>query len=275
MSPALTVANGKGGVGKTTTAVNLSDRLAAMGDAVACVDADQQGNATEALGLQDAYTVESHLGDVFDDNNPAEVSDLLREAAGDQSIDVVPAHRDLDEVESDIKEATFGALWLRNDVVEPLLETHDWVVIDAPPTIGPMSDSAIIGAQNLVVPLLMSEGSVSGLERLVTQQLQPIRKEIDLEIVAIVPNRLSGDNEEKRIIGQLEDSAFAEHLPDFARSTHFEDHKSPGPGIRKRAEIKRSLRDGVPLSTHDPRNEMIERYDQLAEHVRVEVSADA
>lgn len=274
MTPAVTVANGKGGVGKTTTAVNLADRLSARGESVALVDVDQQGNATESVGLADAYEEEPHLGHVFE--GTAELGDIVRAAAGENWIDVVPAHRDLDEVASNIKDSALGELKLRNEVVGALEESHDWVVIDAPPTIGPMSDSALIAAQNVVVPLLMSEGSVSGLERLVEQQLAPIRKEIDVEIVAIVPNRLSGDNEEKRIIDALESAPqFEPRLPAFARSDHFEDHKSPGPGIRKRAEIKRSQREGVPLSSYDPQNDMIERYDQLAEFVVEEVAAHA
>lgn len=266
MSGAVTVALGKGGVGKTTTAVNLTDRLAAMGFDAVLVDADQQGHATEAVGRAEAYTETPHLGHVFDGDDPTDVHDLLVDADGGE-FDVVPAHEDLDEVASEMKEAAFGRMRVRNKVVDPLLETHDWVVIDSPPEIGPLSDAAIIATQNAVIPMLMAEGSVSGLDRLVKQQLKPIREEIGVDIVSIVPNCLSGDNEEKRIIGDLEGGPFEEHLPDFARSEHFEDPKSPGPGIRKRAALKRSVRDGVPLSAYDPENDMIERYDQLAEMV--------
>lgn len=275
MTGAVSVALQKGGVGKTTVAVNLADRLAADGDDVVLVDVDQQGNATEAVGRRDAYTADAHLGDVFDDEPDVEAHDLLLEAAGETNFDVLPAHRDLDEVEAEIKDASWGPLWLRREVVEPLFETHDWVVIDTPPSIGPLSDSALIASRHVVVPLLMSESSVSGLERMVDQQLQPIRQEVDVDIAAIVPNRLAGDNEEKRIIGQLEESAFAQYLPEFARSTHFDDPESPGPGIRQRVQIKRAVREGVPLSTFDPDNDMLERYDDLAEVVRTEVSQDA
>lgn len=274
MSPAVSVALQKGGVGKTTTAVNLADRLAAMGEDVVLIDIDQQGNATEAVGQREAYVAERHLGHVFDDAE-TDAHDLLREAAGDTDFELLPAHKNLDQVETEIKEAALGSLWLRNRVVEPILETHDWVVIDSPPNIGPLSDSALIAAGNVVVPLLMSEASVSGLERMVKQQLKPIRGEVDVDIVAIVPNRLSGDNEEQRIIGQIEESSFVDHLPEFATSEHFDDPKSPGPGIRKRADIKRALREGVPLSTYDPDNDMLDRYDSLADHVRSEVSPDA
>lgn len=97
-----------------------------------------------------------------------------------------------------------------------------------------------------------------------TQQIQPLRQEFDLTILAIVPNDLSGDNEERRIIGDLENSSFAKHLPAFARSTHFDQNGSPGPGLRERIAFRRAYREGKPLAQYDPENDMLERLDELA-----------
>ncbi|GAB6880587.1 ParA family protein [Halorubrum gandharaense] len=262
MGRAVSVSLQKGGVGKTTLAINLADALAARGNEVALVDLDQQGNATEGVGLKDAYEgAEPNIGDVLKEDDPIEVGEVVHER---ESFDVVPAHVDLDETEERIRNATFGMLWVRRRVVEPLREEYDYVVIDSPPSLGPLSDASLIGAGNVVVPLLMSEPSVSGFERMWEHQFQPISQEVDLELLAIVPNDLSGNNEEKRIIEDLEESPFADRLPSFARSTEFDDADSPGPGIRHRIAFSRAWREGQTLREYDPDSDMVDRLDELA-----------
>lgn len=252
----------KGGVGKTTTAINVAERLANRGHDVLAIDLDQQGNFTEGVGLADAYTADAHVGDALADTEPVTVTDIIRQA---EWFDVLPAHRDLDDLAERMRSATFGELWIRNDVVDPLLgDQYDYVVIDAPPNLGPLADASLIATENVMIPLLMSEPSVAGFERMVRQQIQPLRKEIELEILAIVPNHLQGDNEERRIIGDLEDSEFAGKLPPFARSSEFDTSGSPGPGIRKRISLKRAWREGQPVAAYDPECDMLDRYDALA-----------
>ncbi|NHN49891.1 ParA family protein [Halostella sp. JP-L12] len=259
---AVSVALQKGGVGKTTIAINLAERLANRGHEVLLVDLDQQGNATEGVGLADAYEADTHLGHVFDDDDPTTLGDIVLAA---EEFDVVPANADLDEVENTIRSNTFGALWVRNEVVEPAVEGgYDFVVVDSPPDMGPLSDASLIATQNVIVPMRMSEQSASGFERMYTQQIGPIRKEMDLDVLAVVPNVLEGDNEEKRIIADLEESQFGDLLPEFARSDHFEDPSSPGPGIRKRVALKRAWRDGQTLASYDPESDMLDRLDELA-----------
>ncbi|WP_255171668.1 ParA family protein [Natrononativus amylolyticus] len=270
---AVSVALQKGGVGKTTIAINLAERLANRSNDVLLVDLDQQGNATEGVGLAEAYSSDRHLGDVLDDSSDTEPRDIIRSAG---SFDVLPSNEDLDSVENSIRSATFGELWIRNEVVDPMLEDgYDYVVVDSPPNLGPLADASLISTQNVIVPLRMSEPSVSGFERMYTQQIQPIRKEIDLDILAIVPNSLAGDNEEKRIIGDLERSEFGQYLPEFARAAHFDDPGSPGPGLRERIAFRRAWREGVPLAEHDPESDMLERLDELAAIVERGGVADA
>lgn len=259
---AVSVALQKGGVGKTTVAINLAERLANRSNDVLLVDLDQQGNATEGVGLADAYQNDVHIGHVLEDNSDTTLGDVIRDAG---PFDVLPANEDLDSVENSIRSATFGELWIRNEIIDPVLEdTYDYVVVDSPPNLGPLADASLISTQNVIVPLRMSEPSVSGFERMYTQQITPIRKEIDLDIMAIVPNALSGDNEEKRIIGNLEESEFGKYLPEFARTDHFDEPDSPGPGLRERIAFRRAWREGVPLAEYDPESDMLDRLDALA-----------
>ncbi len=266
MGRAVSISLQKGGVGKTTIAINLADALAADGDDVLLVDLDQQGNATEGVGLKPEYDAGSpHIGDLLTDDATVEAPDVI---VGRDRFDVIPAHIDLDEIADRIRNSTFGMLWVRRRIIEPLLEDeYNYVVIDSPPSLGPLSDAALIGAGHAIVPLLMSEPSVSGFERMWDQQIIPIRNEVDLELLAIVPNDLSGNNEERRIIEDLEDSPFEEYLPEFGRSEQFDDPESPGPGIRHRITFSRAWREGQTLREFDPDNDMLDRIDQLADIV--------
>lgn len=257
---AVSVALQKGGVGKTTLAINLADRLADQGHEVLLVDLDQQGNATEGVGLAEYYTTEPHLGHFLEGQDSVQFSDIVHSAHG---FDVLPANQDYDDLEDKIRTTSFAELWLRRQIVDPYLgDVYDYIVFDSPPNLGPLSDASLVASRNVVIPLLMSEPSVSGFERMYTQQIQPLRNEFEINILAIVPNILSGDNEERRIIGDLEESQFGSLLPTFARSAQFDE--SPGPGIRSRIAFKRAYREGKPLAKFEPENDMIPRLDELA-----------
>lgn len=266
MARAMSVSLQKGGVGKTTIAINLADTLGARGHDVLLVDLDQQGNATEGVGFRDIYEEgKPNIGDVLTDDDPLDVREVIRSR---ECFDVLPSHVNLDDVEDKIRNSTFGMLWVRRRIVEPLLEDkYDYIVIDSPPSLGPLSDAALIGARNVIVPLLMSEPSISGFERMWEYQIQPIQAEIDLGLLAIIPNDLQGNNEERRIIKDLENSPFGQYLPSFARSDLFDDSTTSGPGIRHRIAFSRAWRKGKTLREYDSDNDMLARFDELARTV--------
>ena len=260
---AVSVALQKGGVGKTTVAINLAERLGARDD-VLLIDLDQQGNATEGVGLRQYHDADDHLGHALQDDAVG-VRDLVVET---EWMDVLPANRDFDELATTIQQERFAETWIRKRVVEELLgDPYRWIVIDTPPDLGPLSDSSLIASQHVIVPLLMSEQSVSGFERMVEDQVRPLQEHVTLELLALVPNRLEGDNEERRIIEDIEDSPFADLLPQFCRSREFDDPQSPGPGLRKRIAVKRSWREGMPLAAYDPDSDQLPRLDELADIV--------
>jgi chromosome partitioning protein len=266
MARAVSVSLQKGGVGKTTIAINLADTLGARGHDVLLVDLDQQGNATEGVGFRDVYEEgDPNIGDVLTEDDPLDVQAVIRSREG---FDVLPAHVNLDDVEDKVRNSTFGMLWVRRRIVEPLLEDeYEYIVIDSPPSLGPLSDAALIGARNVMVPLLMSEPSISGFERMWEYQIEPIREEVDLGLLGIVPNDLQGNNEERRIIEDLENSPFSQYLPSFARSDLFDDTTTPGPGIRHRIAFSRAWREGKTLREYDSDNDMLVRFDELAKIV--------
>lgn len=265
----ITVTIQKGGVGKTTIATNLAERLANRGHEVLFVDVDPQGSATEAVGCGEAYTADVHLEHVLDPNDPTSPAAVIHSSTGAWGFDLVPSNAALHRVAATIQLADNGEAMLHNSLVRPVSDRYDWIVFDAPPTTGPLANAALVATRRAVIPLQLSKPSADALVRTTTTQLFPLNERLPepIEILAIVPNRVKGDNEEKRVLAALEDSQFDQYLPAFAHSSHVERDDSPGPGIRERIAFRRAYREGVPLATHDETVDMIDRFDALAEIV--------
>ncbi len=161
MARIIAVVNQKGGVGKTTTAVNLSSALALMGRKVLVVDIDPQGNATSGLGV-DKNGMEATLYDVF-----IGVFSLSSVIVGTEqaSLWVAPANNDLVGAEVELCNMPGRELVLRNQL-QPLLSQFDYVFIDCPPSLGQLTINALVAANTLLVPLQCEYYALEGISAL-------------------------------------------------------------------------------------------------------------
>lgn len=260
---AVTFALRKGGVGKTVLSINTAERLAARGHKVLLMDADSQGHATEGVGLREVYDADVHVGDYL----LGDIDDVHEVIHSTKWFDVLPSNAKLGKAQSDIEdEDPFAILSIKKKIVDELLgDEYDFILIDSPATGDPLfSDAALVGAQNVIVPMHGAESSVRGVEQMFNQQIQRIRENMDLNVLALVPNDCTQDNELKRMLKQL-NKHFREKTPWFARMEMW--GTTPGPGIRHRVQFSRSWRNGVPLAEFDPRNDMLVRLDELADIV--------
>ncbi|ELY97194.1 cobyrinic acid a,c-diamide synthase [Natrialba chahannaoensis JCM 10990] len=272
----VTVTLQKGGVGKTTVAINLAERLAAAGNDVLLIDVDPQGSATDGVGFDDVYVADKYLKHVLDEQDSTSPEDLIRTVSGPNSFDLIPSNKKLQRVSHELYEAENGEAEFYRRIVAPLRATYDWVVFDSPPTIGPLSNAAVVATRQVVVPLQLSKPSADALLRTVTNQLFALNRRLSgydpIEVLSIVPNRVKGDNEEKHVLNALENSQFESYLPPFTRATAYES-SGLGPGIRERVAFRRSYREGVPLAAYDSSADMLERFATLADVVEKESRA--
>jgi chromosome partitioning protein len=161
MTTIYAVANQKGGVGKTTTAINLAAALAALDKRVLLVDCDPQGNATRGLGVQAS---QPHLYQVLTGDAPAAAA--IR-PSGFPNLDLLPAERDLVGVEVE-----FVGLdgWERRlaERLADALGGYDVVFLDCPPSLGHLTVLALVAAHSVLVPLQCEYFALEGLSELVS-----------------------------------------------------------------------------------------------------------
>ena len=157
----IAVANQKGGVGKTTTTVNLGAALAELGYRILVVDLDPQGNATTGLGI-DARSFEHSMYDVIMHDTPLE--DCI-EPTSVRNLFVAPATIDLAGVEIELVPAFSRELRLRR-AVETVLEDFDFVLIDCPPSLGLITINGLAAASEILVPIQCEYYALEGLGQL-------------------------------------------------------------------------------------------------------------
>lgn len=194
--PVWGVVNQKGGVGKTTTAVNLAAGLAESGQRVLLVDSDPQGNATTGLGIEKrsvAATLYNVYADLADDPDKAEASleaAVLREVA--PGLDVVPATLDLAGAEPVLLGAVGKETFLREALLT-VRHQYDWILIDAPPSLGLLTVNILAASDGLLVPMQCEFYALEGLSQL-------------LKTVDIVRKRINPDLRVEKVILTMYDS---------------------------------------------------------------------
>jgi chromosome partitioning protein len=176
MARILAISNQKGGVGKTTTAINLSAALAASGQRVLIIDLDPQGNASSGLGYPRS---EVTMG-IYDALMEFRDIDSVRMPTGLDRLELVPATRELIGAEIELIEEDSRERRLRK-VLAPVRESYDWIVVDCPPSLGLLTVNALVAADAVLVPLQAEYFAMEGLGELL-RTIAALRKGLNPDL---------------------------------------------------------------------------------------------
>ncbi len=179
MGKIIAIANQKGGVGKTTTSVNLAASLGVLEKKVLLIDADPQANATSGLGI-DVESVEIGTYQLLEHTSNIKDSIIKTSAP---NVDLVPAHIDLVAIEIELVDKDQREYMLKKAVV-PIIDQYDYILIDCAPSLGLLTLNALTAANSVAIPIQCEYFALEGLGKLLNtiKSVQKIHnKNLDIE----------------------------------------------------------------------------------------------
>lgn len=195
MGKIIAIANQKGGVGKTTTSVNLAASLGVLEKKVLLIDADPQANATSGLGI-DVESVEFGTYQLLEHTQKAENAILKTDSP---NLDLIPAHIDLVAIEIELVDQDQRESMLKN-AIESLRDLYDYILIDCAPSLGLLTLNALTAADSVIIPIQCEYFALEGLGKLLNtiksvQKVHNTKLDIEGLLLTMYDSRLRLSNQ--------------------------------------------------------------------------------
>ena len=249
MGKVLAITNQKGGVGKTTTAVNLGACLAVLGKKVLVLDNDPQGNATSGLGLKKGE-IKKCIYDVLISEIP--VQDVIT-ATQITNLSAVPATIRLAGAEAELVGMMARDQRLRRSI-EPVRNNYDFILIDCPPSLGNLTLNALAAADAVVVPIQCEYYALEGLSQLMkTLQLVQKYSNPSLSIQGVVLTMYDNRTNLSQQVAEEVKSYFQERVYESI--------------IPRNIRLSEASSHGLPINLYDEKSKGAEAYLDLAKEV--------
>ena len=249
MGRIIAIANQKGGVGKTTTAINLSASLASLGKKVLAIDMDPQGNMSSGLGV-DKNEVEKTVYDLIIGNIGIEEC-IYEEVI--ENLDVLPSNIDLSAAEIELIGVDNKEYILR-DEVNKVKEKYDFIIIDCPPALSMLTINAMTTSDSVLVPIQCEYYALEGLSQLIhTIELVQERLNPELEIEGVVFTMYDArTNLSLQVVENVKDNLNQNIYKTI---------------VPRNVRLAEAPSYGMPINLYDPKSKGTESYLLLAEEV--------
>ena len=249
MGRIIAIANQKGGVGKTTTAINLSSCLAEKGKKVLSVDMDPQGNMTSGLGMEKG-SVDKTIYDLI--IGEASVEEVIVKNLID-NLELIPTSIDLSAAEIELIDVEEKEYILKK-AIEKVKDEYDFVIIDCPPSLSMLTINAMTTADSVLVPIQCEYYALEGLSQLIhTVELVKERLNSKLEIEGVVFTMYDArTNLSLQVVENVKDN-LEQNI-----------YKSI---IPRNVRLAEAPSYGMPINLYDSKSAGAEKYRELAEEV--------
>ncbi|SFC85297.1 ParA family protein [Butyrivibrio sp. YAB3001] len=249
MGRVIAIANQKGGVGKTTTSINLSASLAEKGKRVLVIDTDPQGNTTSGLGL-DKNELENTIYELM--IGECTIQEAIVKNVTDR-LDIIPSNVNLAAVEIELIDAEQKEYILKN-ALSKVKDKYDFIIIDCPPSLSMLTVNAMTSANTVLVPIQCEYYALEGLSQLVhTVNLVKDRLNPDLEMEGVVFTMFdSRTNLSLQVVENVK-----EHIQENVYKTI----------IPRNIRLAEAPSYGLPINIYEPKSAGAEAYRLLAEEV--------
>jgi chromosome partitioning protein len=246
MNKVIAIFNQKGGVGKTTTAVNLSAALCAMGKRVLLVDNDPQGNLTSGVGI-DKFNVKNSIYHVLIDD--VDVEDSILETDY-QNLYILPGSMDLAGAEIELIGFENREYLLKN-IIDKVKDQYDYIFVDCPPSLGLLTINALVAVSSVIIPIQCEYYALEGVSQLLnTYNL--IKKSInqDIKIQGVLMSMFdSRTNLSIQVVEEVK-----KHFKDIVYTTM----------IPRNIRLAEAPSYGMPIIYYDSKSKGAEAYQDLA-----------
>jgi len=183
MSTVIAVANQKGGVGKTTTVINLGAALAEKDRRTLLIDLDPQAALSAGLGIN-SYQLEISIYNVLINSSTVSITEIIQSVR--PNLDIAPSNIDLAAAEVELI-AAIGREYILRDALSPVRSRYDYIIIDTPPSLGLLTINALTAADRVLIPLQCEYLAMRGM-RVLLETIDKVKRKLnpDLEIMGIL-----------------------------------------------------------------------------------------